>query len=80
MIYQLSRCNRADVKKDPNRKTINVHYSRVIPLAEGALDSEIDGISSIEPVFNRLLDWEKVVGGSSEAVYQNANTPICFRN
>jgi hypothetical protein len=49
-----------------------VHYSRVIHVKEGRsrrLYSKIYGVPRLQPMFNRLMDLEKVVGGGSEAFW-----------
>lgn len=53
-----------------------VHYTRIIHLAEGALDSSIEGASSLEPVWNALIDKDKVRGGSGEAFFRNARQKL----
>lgn len=46
-----------------------VHASRVLHIAENALENDIYGRPRLQRVFNRLMDLEKVVGGSSEATW-----------
>jgi len=46
-------------------ESINVHYSRVIHVVDGAL-SRVYGTPRLQAVWNRLLDLEKLVGGSAE--------------
>ena len=54
----------------PSRSFV-VHHTRVIHAAEGTTDNNIYGIPRLKPVFNRLDDLEKVVGGSSEVYWLN---------
>ena len=42
-----------------NRK---VHWTRVIHIAESTLENPIYGIPRLRPVYNRLMDIEKVTG------------------
>lgn len=49
-----------------------VHYSRIVHIVDDVLDSEIYGIPSLEPVFNRLQDLEKIVGGDGEMFWRGA--------
>jgi len=51
---------------------VRVHWSRVIHIAEGALKDEIYGTPRLKKVLNRLLDLERVAGGSSEMFWQGA--------
>lgn len=55
-----------------NTQTIIVHYSRIIHVAGKQLDSEIYGIPELQAIFNRLMDLEKIVGGSGEMFWRNA--------
>mgnify|MGYP002630810336 CR=1 FL=1 len=59
-------------KKDMTTITRIVHWSRIVHMAEGCLDSRIEGLSCLEPIWNSLLDIEKIRGASSEAAFRNA--------
>lgn len=50
----------------------DVHHSRVLHLAEGALEDEALGRSAYEAIFNYLIDLTKVVGGSAEMYWRDA--------
>jgi uncharacterized protein len=71
-IYQLQTSVTSDKAKDTSFKAINVHHSRIVHFAEGSLESSIEGESALEPIWNALLDSEKVRGGSGEAFFRNA--------
>jgi hypothetical protein len=49
-----------------------VHWSRVIHIAENTLESEVYGIPKLEPIFNRLIGLEKLAGGSPEMYWKGA--------
>ena len=70
--YQLQTTSFGEKLKDINRVTVVAHYTRIVHLAEGALDSSIEGASSLEAVFNSLTDVNKVRGGSAEAYFRNS--------
>lgn len=53
-------------------RSITVHWSRVIHLAETLDDDDVFGIPRLECVFNRLMDLEKVVGGGAETFWLNS--------
>lgn len=55
------------------QKSFDVHYTRVLHVAESALESPVYGSSCLEPIFNDLYDLEKVSGGSAEAFWLNSN-------
>lgn len=52
--------------------TLNVHWSRVIHLADNLGSSEIFGVPAMRPVFNQLLNLRKIYGGSAEMYWQAA--------
>lgn len=49
----------------------HVHWSRVIHVAAKTLNSRVHGEPLLGRVFNRLLDYEKVIGGGSEAAFRH---------
>lgn len=53
-----------------------VHWSRVIHVAEGCLDDNVYGTPTLENVWNLLDDLQKVTGGGSEAFWLRANAGI----
>lgn len=53
-------------------KLVQVHYSRLIHIVDGNLESEIVGIPRLKAVFNRLMDIEKIVGGDAEMFWRGA--------
>lgn len=52
-----------------------VHWSRVVHLAEDCLDDSVYGKPALRAVWNDLDNLDKVVGGGSEAFFQQANPP-----
>lgn len=52
--------------------TIIAHYSRVLHVAMDLLDDEVEGEPILQAVFNRLMDLEKLVGGSAEMFWRGA--------
>ena len=77
-FYTLQKLNLSDNEKDNNTKSIRAHWSRVIHLNENALDSDIEGMGALEPIFNRILDLDKTLGGSAEAYFRNAKGKIAY--
>lgn len=51
----------------------DVHWKRVIHVAENVLDNEVYGRSRMKGVWNRLVDLEKVVGSSAEMYWRGAD-------
>ena len=50
-----------------------VHWSRVIHVAEGALDSELYGQPRLQRIYTYLKCLERIVGGGSEASWRLVN-------
>lgn len=68
-----------------NNKTINsritarrVHSSRIIHIADGLLEDDIFGTPRLQRIWNYLDDLDKVIGGSSEAVWRTVDRGIQF--
>ncbi len=53
--------------------TQEVHWSRIIHVAEDLLENEVFGRPRLERVFNLLEDLEKVVSGAAEMFYLGAD-------
>lgn len=60
------------------QKTIEVHHSRVIHVAERALEDVSIGTPRLERVFNRLMDLDKLLGGGAEIYWQNSAMMLAF--
>lgn len=78
ILYTIQPKNRGEKDRDILVDAKTVHWSRVVVLSEGALDSGLEGISSLEPVLNRLDDLNKTIGGSAEAYFRNARGKIAL--
>lgn len=53
------------------QRTVTVHHSRVIHIAERALEDESIGTPRLQRIWNRLMDLDKLLGGSAEMYWQN---------
>lgn len=60
------------------RPTKKVHWSRVIHIADNRDVSEIFGVPRMRPVFNRILDLRKLLGGSAEMFWKGAFPGLSF--
>ncbi len=79
VLYQVRTTNLDQSKrKEQIFITRIVHYTRIIHLAEGALDSVIEGESSLEAPWNAMIDKNKVRGGSAEAYFRNARQKLAL--
>jgi len=61
-----------DGKSNEMTEPLKVHYTRILHIMEGQLESETEGVPRLESVFNRLQDLEKLVGGSAEMFWRGA--------
>ena len=53
-------------------QTLTVHHSRVVHVTQELLESEIEGVPVLQAIWNRLMDLEKLVGGSAEMFWRGA--------
>lgn len=53
-------------------ESIKVHWSRVIHLADNRGSSRVFGTPRMRPVFNRLRDLRKILGGAGEMFWKGA--------
>jgi hypothetical protein len=75
--YQISR--RASLSSTlTSMATLNVHYTRVLHVADDVLDERIAGNPRLERVWNYLDDLEKIVGGGSESFWRRAHQGVIF--
>jgi uncharacterized protein len=58
--------------------TVNVHWTRVIHIADDLSSSEVYGTQRMRAVFNRLLDLKKLYGGSAEMYWRGAFPGFSF--
>lgn len=71
VLYSLTTRNSADQQKQAILVSVVVHWTRIVHLNEGSLESTVEGSSSLQPVWNTLIDVLKTRGGSTEALYRN---------
>lgn len=59
-------------------KTMTVHHSRIVHIAEGALENDVYGEPRLRPIYNLLQDIIKVVGGGAEMFWRGAAPGLHF--
>ncbi|MEA3223997.1 MAG: DUF1073 domain-containing protein [Thermodesulfobacteriota bacterium] len=52
--------------------SFRVHYTRILHVAGDVLEGTIKGQSRLASIYNRLIDLEKLVGGSAEMFWRGA--------
>jgi len=76
--YRLTM-NLSTTKTTTTTRQIMVHHSRCLHIAENCLDSDVFGTPRLKKVFNRLMDLDKIVGGSGEMFWQGAFPGMAFK-
>jgi hypothetical protein len=57
----------------PARMSFEVHWSRVVHVADGIVEDTVYGLPRLEPVYNLLTDLLKVAGSTAENYWLTAN-------
>lgn len=79
LMYQVQTTKRINGQsKDISVKSFVVHFSRIVHMAEGALESDIEGTSALQAPWNALTDKDKVRGGSGEAYFRNSRQKLAL--
>lgn len=71
-IYTLKTGNPVSGENVAQKRSITAHWTRVIHIAESLEEDDVFGVPRLLPVFNHLLDLEKVLGSSAETFWLNA--------
>jgi uncharacterized protein len=71
MIYEISLLDPKTSNSSTPQK-LKVHHTRVVHVAGQLLENEVYGLPSLQAVFNRLQDLEKLTGGSAEMFWKGA--------
>jgi hypothetical protein len=75
LIYQVTYSNLNDQPLNGigvSLRSEQVHWSRIIHVADNPLSNEIFAEPAMRPVFNRLIDCTKLYGGSAEMYWKGA--------
>lgn len=73
LLYTVQTGNLSGGDRPVPTRSFQVHCSRVIHVAENLDEDGVYGVPPLEPIFNRLLDLEKVMGGGAETFWLTAN-------
>ena len=60
------------------QQSIKVHWSRVVHICEGSDSSEVIGTPRQRPVWNNLLNLQKIYGGDAEGFWKNCVMRLFF--
>ncbi len=76
LLYSINFSEKKNENSSKDKQ--DVHWSRVIHLADNRLQSEVYGTPRMKPVYNRLLDIKKILGGSGEMFWRGAFPGYAF--
>lgn len=62
----------------PSTQSVQVHWTRILHIAENPMSNDLFGVPRMRPVFNRLCDIRKVLGGDAEGWWQCSSPRISF--
>ena len=62
----------------PSVMPTRVHWTRIIHAADGMMTSSIYGTPRLEKTFNRVMDVEKILGGSAEMFWRGGFPGLAF--
>lgn len=79
VLYQLAAQSRGDSGQAVLTQPRVIHWSRVVHIAEGLLDNEVEGMPALQAVFNSLEDLNKTTGGAAEAYFRNARNRFALQ-
>jgi hypothetical protein len=77
LIYTV-RTGAFGIQQSSATKSFRVHHTRCIHIAEQLDQDDTFGMPRLEPVFNRFMDLEKVLGGGSEIYWLNASRGVAL--
>jgi len=73
-----TRDSSGETKSTKTSQEKNVHWSRVIHLADNRKSSEVYGVPRMQTLFNRLYDIRKIAGGSGEMFWKGGFPGFSF--
>lgn len=71
--YGLPKVYEITIEQNLRTAQVRVHHSRVIHVVDEPIEGEVYGTPRLEAVYNRLMDLEKLVGGSGEMFWRGAH-------
>lgn len=77
VTYTVQQGSSTEQKQAPARP-MNVHWTRALHISEFLDTDEVYGTPRLLPVYNDLKNLEKVMGGSAETFWLNANRGVAF--
>ena len=82
LLYDITfadpRSEESTATKKQDGTNRSVHWTRCIHLADNRKSSEIFGVPRMRPVYNRLYDLRKLLGGSAEMFWKGAFPGLSF--
>lgn len=69
----------ADEGEDSSEETEWIHWTRVIHIPEGTLEDDLRGTPALKPIWNNLLNIEKILAGSAEGYWRGGYQGLVIR-
>jgi hypothetical protein len=76
VLYTLRQSNLPLEKTSQVTVALSVHWTRCIHIAEFLDADDVYGIPRLTPIYNRLMDLEKVMGSASETFWLNSRAGL----
>lgn len=78
VMYEIKFLGEEGAEISNTTRTLQVHWHRVIHIADNRVNSEIYGTPRMKEVYNRLYDLRKVLGGSGEMFWKGGFPGFAF--
>ena len=72
LMYEVIVNNAVSGDGASQQTSFKVHYTRILHIVEGIIESEVYGTPRLKAVYNRLIDLDKIVGGDGEMYWRGA--------
>ncbi len=73
LVYTVQTGNLSGGDRPAPMRAFQVHWTRVIHVAENLGEDGVYGLPPLEPIYNRIIDLEKVMGGGAEFFWLTGN-------
>ena len=72
LMYDITITDPENASTESTAIALKVHHSRILHIVPTMLESEVEGEPVLKGIWNRLIDLEKLVGGSAEMFWRGA--------
>ena len=72
LLYEIVVNNSNTNDGNSQQASFKVHYTRILHIVEGIIESEVYGTPRLKAIYNRLIDLDKIIGGDGEMFWRGA--------